>query len=220
MNKDSLDFIFRPSGDITQEVTVARMESLRKAAARAQPPRQVIGGKIRTTPDGWTLEINQKANAPSHPWKVTAKGESTVSVAAGEILSFNHGNNGGFPVFGDLYLSSYFGLDVFASYEGGDIELTSDSGFIYAQMDFVQSNGDYSDGSFSAGGDDRGIGLSSIRPDSTVTVAFSDSIPASGNIFTVKIAEVSIVDNSVVVDKQIITYNPTLFVPILTTYNL
>lgn len=67
MNKDSLDFIFKPSSSITNELTVARMESLRKAALRAQPPKQVIGGKIRTTPDGWTLEI-PKPGRPKDPF--------------------------------------------------------------------------------------------------------------------------------------------------------
>jgi len=71
MNKDSLDFIFKPNSSITNELTVARMESLRKAALRAQPPKQVIGGKIRTTPGGWTLEIPKSGGKKEdHPFKV------------------------------------------------------------------------------------------------------------------------------------------------------
>jgi hypothetical protein len=52
-----IDFIFRPSKKIEDELTVSRMEALRKAASRAQPPDTVIGGKISTGENGWRLEI-------------------------------------------------------------------------------------------------------------------------------------------------------------------
>jgi len=88
MNKDSLDFIFKPNSSITNELTVARMESLRKAALRAQPPKQVIGGKIRTTPDGWTLEIPKSGGKKEdHPFKVKVvdAAEREVTLTSGSL---------------------------------------------------------------------------------------------------------------------------------------
>lgn len=52
-----LNFIFKPSGNISNELTVSRMEALRRAASRAQPPDKIIGGKIKVTDSGWQLEI-------------------------------------------------------------------------------------------------------------------------------------------------------------------
>ena len=88
MNKDSLDFIFKPNSSITNELTVARMESLRKAALRAQPPKKVIGGKIRTTPDGWILEIQPGSpQIDSHPFQVKIKNsqERKVTISSGKV---------------------------------------------------------------------------------------------------------------------------------------
>jgi len=216
MNNDSLDFIFRPSGDITQEVTVARMESLRKAASRAQPPDRVIGGKIRTTPDGWTLEIDRRAIKTTHPWKVTANGDNTVTVAAGKVLSFENeavATAGNYPTY--IHLKEFFNYD---GTEDEPITVTG-TGKIYAEMGFVEGNPisifDLDPGSL----EEDGISSALIpNVSSTITVTFDSTLPTSGDIeesdgiMVFEIANVSLDDNGkAVVDDQILTHNPPMW---------
>lgn len=218
MNNDSLDFIFRPSGDITQEVTVARMESLRKAASRAQPPDRVIGGKIRTTPDGWTLEINQRAVGSTHPWKVTANGDNTVTVAAGNIQGFKPnpaGAIGSSPANKDRFFAPFNTIAVKFE-EVDDFEIT-DSGYIYAKVNFFDEEDEYIEGT--QVGDSFEVTGNLYRPKASISLflsttdpdSFDPSLDDTGTVTDAYflIAEVALSETDVAsVEYQYLTHNP------------
>lgn len=83
-----LNFIFKPAKRIENELTVERMEALRKAASRAQPPDQVIGGTIIGSELGWTLEIPPSSGggqAETQPHEVLSVGEDNIKIRNGTI---------------------------------------------------------------------------------------------------------------------------------------
>ena len=83
-----LDFIFKPARRIETELTVSRMEALRQAASRAQPPDKVIGGTIVGSPSGWTLEIPQStggSSAVASPFEVLNVSEEKITIQPGTI---------------------------------------------------------------------------------------------------------------------------------------
>ena len=55
--EDIENFQFAPSSQIEHEVTVSRLEAMRKAILRSQPPTEVIGGDIEFSETGWNLRI-------------------------------------------------------------------------------------------------------------------------------------------------------------------
>ena len=150
----------------------------------------------------------------SHPWKVTSNGDGTVAVAAGELLSFDH-EALAIPGAGGSDLANYFNLEDFASYAGGSVTVTG-AGVIYAKAAYAYG-ATYSASTYADGfGDDHKIWLQSVSPNATVTVHYASAMPTSGDDFHIKIAEVSLASGGVVVDKQVITHNPTLFMPQIT----
>ncbi|MDQ8206227.1 hypothetical protein QEH52_01805 [Coraliomargarita sp. SDUM461003] len=68
MKNQSLDFRFQPSGNISQELTVARMEAMRLAILRAQPPAKVKGARIGQTDKGWWLAVDPGTIAAAAAW--------------------------------------------------------------------------------------------------------------------------------------------------------
>jgi len=83
-----LDFIFKPAKRIESELTVSRMEALRRAASRAQPPDEVIGGVITSTESGWTLEIPPSSGGSSRlpsPHEIISVGEEKIIIQNGTI---------------------------------------------------------------------------------------------------------------------------------------
>jgi len=205
MNNDSLDFIFRPSGDITQEVTVARMESLRKAASRAQPPDRVIGGKIRTTPDGWTLEIDRRAIKTTHPWKVTANGDNSVTVAAGSILTWRNEPDPGIST-----IPSYLNLEEVIRFDGDTLDSISDEDTVIWANCKREASG--SEIIFQPDADLEQIDR--VIPDSTSTVTLNSgtAMPTSGTEdINLELARITVEDGVVTIDRQILTHNPPMW---------
>jgi|TARA_E500000318_G_C3559230_1_gene212607 hypothetical protein len=82
-----LDFIFRPSPRIENELTVSRMEALRKAISRAQPPDTVIGGNIKISESGWTLEIPKSSGGSTtiQPHEVISVSEERININNGTV---------------------------------------------------------------------------------------------------------------------------------------
>ena len=84
-----LDFIFKPAERIEDELTVDRMEALRKAANRAQPPDKIIGGTIVGSANGWTLEIPTSTSGGTttvrSPFEVISVGEEKITIQPGTI---------------------------------------------------------------------------------------------------------------------------------------
>lgn len=152
----------------------------------------------------------ETSSLDEHPWKVTANGDDTVAVAAGELLSFDH-EVVGIPTAGNSNLSSYFNLKDFASWGGGNVTVEG-TGVIYAKVSFANGGAYASDTFADSLGSDYQHWLDSIQPSGAITLHWAASLPSSGDVFTVKLAEVSLDAGDAVVDKQIVTHNPTLFV--------
>lgn len=83
-----LNFIFKPAKRIEDEVTVARMEALRKATMRAQPPDSIIGGRIKVQESGWSLEIPKSSGgsaATIQPHEVISVGADKITINNGTV---------------------------------------------------------------------------------------------------------------------------------------
>jgi len=82
-----LDFIFKPAKRIESELTVSRMEALRRAASRAQPPDEVIGGVITSSESGWTLEIPPSSGGSSviEPHQVLGVTDDKIRIRNGTV---------------------------------------------------------------------------------------------------------------------------------------
>jgi hypothetical protein len=83
-----LNFIFKPAKKIEDEVTVARMEALRKATMRAQPPDSIIGGRIKVQENGWSLEIPKSSGgsaATIEPHEVISVGADKITINNGTV---------------------------------------------------------------------------------------------------------------------------------------
>ena len=83
-----LNFIFKPAKRIESELTVSRMEALRRAASRAQPPDEIIGGTITSSESGWSLEIPPASGGGStvrQPHEVISVGEDKITIQNGTV---------------------------------------------------------------------------------------------------------------------------------------
>jgi hypothetical protein len=128
---------------------------------------------------------------PSHPWKVTANGDDTVAVAAGEVIDFTTTSNG-----------LYDGQAVtggFVSYAGADVTITTD-GTVFAVVTYALSNTIANDTTFT-------LATSSVDA-SSVTAAFAPTL--STYELSIPIAEVTLTDGVAAVTNQILTYNPMM----------
>jgi hypothetical protein len=127
----------------------------------------------------------------THPWKVTANGDDTVAVAAGEVIDFTTTSNG-----------LYDGQAVtggFVSYAGADVTITA-NGTVFAVVTYALSNTIANDTTFT-------IATSSVDA-SSVTAAFAPTL--STYELSIPIAEVTLTDGIAKVTKQILTYNPMM----------
>jgi len=83
-----LNFIFKPAKRIETELTVSRMEALRRAASRAQPPDQIIGGTITSSENGWSLEIPPSTGGGAtvrQPHEVISVEEEKIKIQNGTV---------------------------------------------------------------------------------------------------------------------------------------
>ena len=133
-----------------------------------------------------------------HPWKATSNGDATVDVAAGIAMGWAAATPAG-----DDTLPPYFHLKEIQSYVGGSVTVTA-SGKIYGKIPFTQSGVYQSPYGAITNYSTR------LDPSGSLTVAFGETVPTSGDSFYFEIATVSISDGVAGVDSQILTHNPTL----------
>ena len=126
-----------------------------------------------------------EAEASSHPWKATSNGDSTVAVAAGEVIALSKAN--GYP----FYWSEL-------SYAGGDIEVTAATGYIIISMVVAELNG----GDTNAG--DSGL----IAAPSSIAVEFVTTMADVTDDFGYPICKVALTGGVATITKQILTHNP------------
>lgn len=108
----------RVRGDGKQAITAEWANSIREAIARLA--NRLESRRPNTT--GWNL----------HPWKVTANGDDTVTVAAGDVLEFVPLGSSGSPYTPMTSQTSG------GAFTGGTVTVTGDGG-IYAVITVTQN---------------------------------------------------------------------------------
>jgi hypothetical protein len=150
-----------------------------------------VRNAIKALRDRPVIAPSNPPTTNSHPWKVTANGDDTVAVAAGEVIDFTTTSNG-----------LYDGQAVtggFVSYAGADVTITTD-GTVFAVVTYALSNTIANDTTFT-------LATSSVDA-SSVTAAFAPTL--STYELSIPIAEVTLTDGVAAVTNQILTYNPMM----------
>lgn len=146
-----------------------------------------------------------KKDTSSHPWKVTANGDNTVTVAAGRILTMK--NEQGLGVSDP---PTWVRLQQAAKFDGGNVESIAASGYIYAYLPATIS----AELMFSRD-DTTSLEIYRNIPSGSLTVAFSATLPENSGGSTYEfcfvIAEVTYASGVVTVTEQILTHNPTMW---------
>ena len=198
--------------------------------------RSIVGTGGTTVTEG-TDEIT--IDGSGHPWKVTGDTDGTVDIAAGFILGhyfdYSAANPDVVPASEGAFGPDNIVLGFGGEYAGGaGVAITAGTRYIYAE---VPRNNDSSGGSL-GGGDEYCEAwdvdthateevevlvelFDDIQPLETdiVSIVESASSPANYTASTGKaavcIAKVTNTAGTVTVDKQYVTHNPTIFVPIV-----
>ncbi len=160
----------------------------------------------------------------THPWKVSDGGSGNAAIAAGFILGYYMtyaaaDSSGSAPADGD-YQPEGIVLGPGGSYAGGTAAVTGTK-YIYAEIPRNGPDEEYAETQNSADSLEIGIELyDDINPAladaATIVVHASDPSaysPTTGKA-AVCIAKVTNADGVITVDKQYVTHNPTLFVPV------
>jgi len=174
---------------------------------RASRLMGVIGGKMKQSPNGTTVEIPKRKTKPqiipAHPWKVTANGDDTVGAGYGSIYSYDQ---------------TSLTLREFKYYSGPDdpaytpVTVTG-AGSLYGRIAAALATAaDINFSGTDSNGDTFAVNLLRIFPDVTANVLFSfeTTVPTSSSVLYFEIAKVDLVDGVAVVTRQILTHNPTL----------
>lgn len=151
----------------------------------------------------------------THPWKATANGNDTISVAAGVIYGFIPRSD---AAGGTTSSAAYFFAPFVADYKkfaGASIQITESSGYIYAKCDLI-----YADEGHEGGGGSYDTTQQIYRPSEVATLFFSDMAPTaldpssddfgSAKDVYIPVAEVSLSGGVASVDYQILTHNPMI----------
>lgn len=189
------------------------------------------------TDDGDDFTIPVSSGASSHPWKVTNGGSGNATIAAGFIhamfMDYDDAVPQTPPATNGIYPPTNIVMGPAAEYAGGNLAITGTQ-YIYAEM--IRGFDDevtleYTETKVQ--NDEPGIGIfttlelyddidpagfSGGSPGATATLVASsdapDSYTATTGYAAVCIAKVTNTAGTISVDKQYITHNPTLFVPI------
>lgn len=172
--------------------------------------RPGVGTTIQYTSGGMVISSKKQRRAitPPHPWKATSSGAEEVAIAAGEIMGIKDPSIG--SPSGDI--TPYYFVPVL--YEGGNVEVTGETGYIYAVATTIESiiHIDTYDFGF--------VGLQTqTRKTSLITVEFSADAPGdvsageNGEVW-IPICEVAKTDDVASVTRQILMHNPLLNIEI------
>jgi hypothetical protein len=161
--------------------------------------------------DGDEIKFTGKVELPdglTHPWKATEPGTVNISIAAGEIMGIRA------PTIsepsGDIV--PYYVVPV--SYAGGDIEVTSATGYIYAVATTTESVIHLDTYDFVP------VNIQTqTRKTTSISVSFSADSPStissgSNDEVWVPVCQVALAGGVASVTKQILTHNPILTIEI------
>jgi hypothetical protein len=180
---------------------------------RSNTLTHVKGGRLKRSPNGTTLEIEQQ-NGNSlesiiallpHPWKCTANGDDTIYVGEGRIHSFLDGDTAG------LASNSMAG---FGDWTGGNVTVTAATGVIYGEIQAIDTVYPLID-VFLSGPSYASISLLRKIPDLnySITVGFAATMPkdTAANIFYWEIAQVALTDGIASITKQVLRHDPMIW---------
>lgn len=131
---------------------------------------------------------------PPHPWKVTANGDDTVTIANGSVIYFTAQGSASVPN------SPFDGAKV--DYTSEDVTITA-TGTLYA----VVTTAGVSFDEIISFESTSGVGAQALTP-SSVTVELDPTL--TGDKISIPLATVTLTDGVATVDTQILTYNPIL----------
>jgi hypothetical protein len=183
---------------------------------RSNTLTHVKGGRLKRSPNGTTLEIEQQNGNSlesiiallSHPWKCTANGDATIYVGEGRIHSYLDGDTAG------LASNSMAG---FGDWAGGDVTVTAATGVIYGEILGSSSVYPLVDIIADSAGESGDVNITLLRtmPDLNeyITVGFAATMPRdpTANIFYWEIAQVALTDGIASITKQVLRHDPMLW---------
>jgi len=135
------------------------------------------------------VSIQDADAATGHPWKVTANGDDTVTVADGSILYFTAAGST------EVLFEPFDGNHV--DYSSGDVTITA-SGTLYAKISLTTADSISSDSVTL-------VASYGVQP-SSVTVALDPTL--SGSEMSIPIADVTLSGGVATVDTQYLVHNP------------
>ena len=161
-----------------------------------------------------SIQDSEGAAASTHPWKATANGDDTISVAAGVMYGFiPYADSAGGTTSSAAKFFAPFVAD-YKKFAGASIQITESSGYIYAKCDLT-----YDTEGFEGGGD-YDVTQQLYRPSEVASLFFSDLAPTaldpssddfgSAKDVYIPVAEVSLSGGVASVDYQILTHNPMI----------
>lgn len=163
------------------------------------------GDGIEIVESGDLITVN--ALGVGHPWKVTANGDDTVTIAAGLTLGIESESSPGLDTIPSFTLLKP--IDIF---NGSTVTVTG-TGYIIGYSAYGVTPQIYSTSALtSVDAESVPISTGRITTGTGISVEFMAALPngsVTGNFYFV-IAEVSIVGGDAVVNRQVLYHNPTL----------
>jgi hypothetical protein len=184
---------------------------------RSNTLTHVKGGRLKRSPNGTTLEIEQQ-NGNSlesiiallpHPWKCSANGDATIDVGEGRIHSFLDGDSPGH--------NASASMAGFGDWEGGNVTVTAATGVIYGELPAINSVSPLVDIIADSAGEYGDVNIILLRtmpdPETYITVGFAETMPKnpSANVFYWEIAQVALTDGIASITKQVLRHDPMLW---------
>lgn len=170
---------------------------------RANTLKNVIGGKLRSSPNGQTIEIGkstlQKTKIPKHPFQATANGDDTLTINAGSVLSWVSDTSGGF-INEPFYASPRV-------YNGGTVTITT-TGYVYLVIPSGLTE--------VMGNDGLSLLTCQVYRSASDLSAANEPTKSSGNLY-IPICDVTLTDGVATIGRQYLHENPLLQLNV--TYN-
>ena len=171
--------------------------------------------------------VKRSRSGSTHPWKVTPDGSGTVKIHAGEVLGMYleySGSDPGEPGSGGagMFGPDSIVLGLSGSYAGSSDNAITGTRYIYAEVDRNDPTSEYCESYDTYSGTGSNVELyDDIEPTiagaATIVISASaaDAYTPSTDKAAVCIAKVTNAGGVCTVDKQYVTHNPTVFMPVV-----
>ena len=171
--------------------------------------------------------VKRSRSGSTHPWKVSPDGSGTVAIHAGEVLGMYLDYSGADPGVPGSGGAGMFGPDSIVlgpsgSYAGSADNAITGTRYIYAEVDRNDPTSEYCESFDTYLGTGSNVELyDDIEPTiagaATIVISASaaDAYTPSTDKAAVCIAKVTNSGGVCTVDKQYVTHNPTVFMPVV-----